>query len=362
MKQPITLLAGFILMTGLLQADISLNGHIRNDGLLWLSDGRSTYINVLENKLVMQRQARDWKFYSDLRINLYTSDLLDNESPIDIEGIDLISVNFLRAFIKYYAAFGDLTIGKTYVNFGNPSVFNPFELDQGINLADLDYTKAGITALTFDFALGPLSGGQFFISPETEQADVAVGGSLYTNITSFDLGLVLNRLNRNDNVLGLYFKGDLELGIQGSWAYHMDDRVKRGYSEVTLGLDYSFFSGQLITSLMGYYNGQHAISSAADREEWSFAPAIGSSETFPDQVYLYAQLMLQPDEFIGWQLNGLVNLDDHSSIIMPMVTTVIANGLTLTGQVLIPTGVGRAQYSRDDYGDAVFVARIEAKL
>ncbi len=354
------ILTVLLLWPGLVAADLELSGTVRNDSLFWSHEQNITYINILENQLVLQRKAENWKFYSDLRANLYTSTYFQ-ETTGPLDGNSLLSVNLLRAFIKYYTGVGDLTVGKTYINFGNIGVFNPFELDRSLTVTDLSYTKAGLIAVAYDFAWGDLSGGKIFVSPEARGTSAAFGGSLYTHVQTFDVGIVADRLNQNDNCAGLYFKGDAEVGLQGSWAWHVNDSGTWAYSEVVLGADYSFFEGRLLTTVQGYYNGQGLGLSRTTTSFFSLESSL-QTEAFPNKFYMYANVTYQPDEFSTWQVDAFINLQDHSSLLMPMGTVILANGLNLSAQLILPTGVGHSQYSRDLYGHAVGLVKVEAKL
>lgn len=344
------------------QAGIDLSGAIRNDAMLLERGGQSYFFDVLENQLLFQRRTPEWRFYADLRVFLYYGDFREYAPELYDEG-DLISLEVLRGFIRYYSDYGDITVGKTYLNFGVYSVFNPFEIDRNVNFRDLSYTKEGILALSYEVPFDAVSGAKLFISPEGGETDVAAGASVYTNLESFDIGLVAQRRDRDRNVVGAYLKGDLEVGVQAAYAWTMQDDGGDGGSEANIGVDYSLLDGQIMATALFYYNDRPTIAAAPNT--LSALGDLGQLETtsdFPDRYYVYANLAYTPDEFFRASLDAFVNASDGSSLIIPSATWVLADGLNFTILAMVPTGGGDTQYSRDLYGEYAGIMRIEAKL
>lgn len=340
------------------QAGIDLSGAIRNDTVLLAQGSDTLFFDILESQLVLQRKTNDWRFYSDLRVFLYAGDIQEI-GPEIVEGVDFITLRILRGFIRYYTEYGDFTLGKTYINLGIPSVFNPFELDRDVNVTDLSYTKEGILALTYEVPFAPLSGGKFYVSPEADQSEVSAGMDLYTNLGSFDLGLVAARTGRDQNLAGVYFKGDAEVELQGACALRADDEFSKYRFEAMVGADYSFFEGEWLLGAQFYYNGN-------ENEEAQGNTTNGFAQlgyaSFSDRYYIYANLLYAPDGFFQFRLDGFVNLEDYSALVVHTLSWVLADGLNLSLQWMIPTGVGDTQYSREVIGKYVILARVEAKL
>jgi len=361
LRRTIFSLSGLILillMPFVTQAKIELSGAVRNDVIL-LDDGNRTQLNnILENKLVLQRKADEWKFYSDLRFYMYSGETIELPEELPMQ-FDCFTLRILRLFIRWYTDYGDFSIGKTYVNFGNLSVFNPFAIDPNVNVLDLSYSKDGILALTYDVSLGDLSGGRIYISPEAQETEMAAGMTIFTNLSNFDFGFVANRSGRDNNIAGIYFKGDLELGIQGSYAFHFDDRAVNTFSEITAGGDYSFFAGKWLLGALFYLNEN------GSGEAWNYDLTDFIQSTypaFPAKYYVYAYMAYIPDEFFQSQLNAFINANDSSSLLVPTVTWLLADGLSISLQGVFATGGGDTQYSRKVLGNYVILVRVEAKL
>lgn len=341
-------------------AEIKVSGTLRNDAIFMFSGPDSEFHNLLENQLVLQRRAADWKFYSDLRFYLLYGNAADAETNSPEADYSFVP-RILRTFIRYYTDYGDFTLGKTYIAFGNAGVFNPFELDREINFMDLNYIKEGILALSWELPLGDLGGVKFYAGPEALGSDLAAGITVYTNVSGYDLGTVINRSGRDTNIMGGYFKGDLEIGVQGSYALHFGDHGGNTFSEAKAGIDYSFSAGKLLVSALGYYNGQSDERIATD-QIINFNAAASRPMSFTDKYYMYFNLTYMPDEFFNFRLDAFCNAVDASSLLIPSATWVLADGLSAGLQGFVPTGAGHTEFSRDSLGDYGIIIKVEAKL
>jgi len=349
---------------------LSFNGSIRNDAAATVQSSdtmssfnasRFTVADILETKLVAQAKAKDWKFYADGRFFLYYS-TIPNQLP------KLVDAKLMRAFMRIFSDVGDFTIGKTYVNFGIKGLFNPFEFDKTISTTDLTYDKSGLIALEYVLNIDDVF--QLKAYGGMEQNDISIpaqykgGISLQGTVKSFDFGLVANRLGSDRNIFGAYFKGDIEIGINGSYAFHSNDDFNSFFHEVTAGIDYSFLSGNLITTLSFYFNSEGAASSS----EYSRAPIIGTllpasqDSYFSAKYYLYGNITGKIDEFTSVGLDVFANMVDFSVLVAPTASFIIVNGLTLTVGVYVPIGWGNKEFSFDYMGYTTLLIRIEGKF
>ncbi len=342
-------------------AELTLSGALRNETyVLGRADG-ALVLDRLENQLVLERRGDDWRFYADARVDAFAGAIDALVPPELATGLRFLDVRLLRAFVRYHSDLGDFTLGKTYANFGVPGVFNPFEIDRNVYVTDLSYTKEGLVALTYETALGPLSGLKAFVSPEAGRAEASGGLGVYGHVGTFDLGLVAQRLDRDANLAGVYCKGDLEVGVQAAYAYHFQDDGGGGLSEANAGLDYSFWDGQIIVSALGYYL-EAPLPPVGNSLTAAGLGAVGTLSGFTAPYYVYASALYVPDEFFQARLDAFVNAEDGSSLLIPGVTWVLSDGLSLTLELLVPTGTGGEQYARDTLGTVIGLARMEAKL
>ncbi len=331
--------------------DFNFLGTVLNDSFYMKPAGEDKFNNILETRLVVERDTdeeadTDWKVYFDGRAYLYYGDIVDEEGRYDLK--------LMRGFLRYFSSIGDFTLGKTYINFGNPGLFNPFETDKDINLSDLNYDREGIPALEYDFPLTDFSDGKIYVGSDNYFEEPLGGTGLSANMANFDFGIIANRLGKDSNITGIYFKGDLELGLQGSWGYHMNDELKKIFNEANFGIDYSFFQGVIVIDTMLYYNQL----GAAKINDYS----ISDNSYLLARYYLYGSVHYIYDEFINGQLLCFANLVDGSAIISHILNVTIIDGLTVTIQLSVPSGKGQEEFSRDSYGDYIAMLRVEGKF
>ena len=334
---------------------IEINGLVRNDfAALALQDG--AFYDILENRLFLQKNNPSWNFYFDGRLYLYFGEAkkINNND---------YQVRLMRSYVRFFSSYGSFTLGKTYNNLGNIGLFNPFDIDKSIRLNDVNYAREGILALEYSLPLGDLSGIKIFAGSQkvpvtafsTDSRDTSTfGAAAFTNLQSFDAGLVLVHKDQDVNQGGFYFKGDAIIGLQGSAASIVDDDGRYQGSEANLGFDYSFLSGDLIATGLFYYNEKGAI----DRN--SYVPLLNSY--FLARYYGYYHIIYVYDEFISFGIFDLHNLVDQSNVIVPNVAYTIANGLQLSAQLSFVTGRGNSEFSNITAGDMAILIRLEGKF
>lgn len=366
-------------------AGLKLSGRFRNDFYFVGGTNDSVSFNdIAETRLILKKSADDWKFYADVRLQMYYGQYAEQfaaleESSMEFmnwliaggytnslpaylpESSDVFSraeflqISIPRVFVKFYTGFGDFSLGKTYVNFGNAGIFNPFEMSDELDFTDISADKSGILALEWDFPLGKLSGGNFYISPDDPLSNTGIGGSLYMNVWKFDIGAVLNRENYNNNIFGFYLKGDLGVGLSASYAYHFDDYFTNnspGHNEAVIGIDYSFFDSKLIPSVEFHYDESGATSTN------DYDP----SDAWKARYYVYANLTYTHDEFLNFGVYSFINAVDGSGMLIPFVNYLVFDGLTATLLGSYVWGKDTQEFSSDVYGNYNVLLRLEAKL
>jgi hypothetical protein len=328
-------------------ADIKLGGMVRNDAIVSKVKDDAVFTDILESRLEFTAlsQSEDWKFYTDARVYLYYGKTPGNVS---------FDAKVLRSFIRYFSPIGNFTLGKTYINFGNPGLFNPFEMNKTINFSDLKYDRDGILSFEYDLSVSTVFFWKIYGSPEYKFDNSSYGTSIGFNAGGFDFGAVANRKTVNSNIAGVYFKGDLFFGVQGAYAMNFNDIGSRYYSEANFGIDYSFLEGNLVLSALFYYN----ENGAQTVESYVFSP---NAFLFA-KYYIYSNITGKIDDFTSLHISAFFNLIDGSILIIPGGTFKITNGLTIIGQLLFMTGDGRMDFSRDRYSDFSVILRVEGKF
>jgi|GEM_PF-1027153 len=332
-------------------AEVKISGLLREDAYyIRMPDHpvrADLFANVLETRLVLDRVRDDWSFYADGRLYMYAGEFQ--------AAYGLSRVSLMRAYVRDFSPIGDFTVGKTYINFGNSGLFNPFEIDKKIQLTDLQYAREGLYAVEYYLPWQDLSGLKVYSGfNDAFKYNPMWGISPGYHLGKYDLGVVYNHANKDKNVAGVYFKGDAFVGIQGSWGAHLDDQWKLSYNEASAGIDYSFFEGKVVATVLFYYNENGA---------GAYKDYKPSAESFLlAKFYSFVSLAWLVDEFWNIQAMAFVNLVDNSAVILPVVSVSIANGLNLTLQMNFVTAKKDAEFSRDKSGDAGALVRLEGKF
>jgi len=345
----------------LIYAQPKITGVVRNDAVILSKNKTGHFSDILENRFIIKNDSKNWKFYLDARVYLYFGEITEQLGEIDGD--------LMRSFIRYYADWADFTLGKTYINLGNSGIFNPFEIDKTLNFSDISYAKRGILAFESVIPMGDLSRTKIYAGYNDTLKNYSTGFDLIFNIQSFDLGMaaIKNGKNKNEkniintvefgeesrNLAGFYFKGDMLLGVEASYAHHFNDKGKNDFIEANFGFDYSFFDAMFILNTIFYYNENGKINPdnyLMQNEAYFFA-----------KYYNYSGLIYAYDEFLSFDLGVFSNLNDKSSIIIASVRNTIANGLTLILMGAFLTGKNNDEYSRRQIGEYYALARVEGR-
>jgi hypothetical protein len=270
-----------------------------------------------------------------------------------------VVLDLARVFIRCFVPTGQLTLGKTYLNYGISGPFNLFDLDPLINPAELSQTKAGLLALAWEGAWDDLSGYQVHLGQPKDQETLGFGAQIKTHLGSFDLGLAGVRRGPNDTPVGIFCQGDLGVGLQASASAILSDRGQTDAVEITGGGDYSFFSGQVFLQMLYFWRSR---ARAPAGEDLAGGAGLVLNTAFWDQQYGLARLLVTWDEFFNSGLLTLVNWEQGSWLVVPESSWRLGEGLSLQIQALFPHGRSGDQYSRHSLGEAVFLARVQAKF
>uniref|UniRef100_A0A7C4YIZ4 Uncharacterized protein n=1 Tax=candidate division WOR-3 bacterium TaxID=2052148 RepID=A0A7C4YIZ4_UNCW3 len=316
---------------------LNYNGYLRNDAVLKFPlNNYPYYRNLMELKLVISEKDENTLLYLDLRNNM-----LGFFSVMNSSTEYFFSESIKRAFIRLFKREYTLTIGKQYINLGLPVLFNPFEIDKSIVFTDFYYTKEGIFGFSSEVMVNPESGFKFFLKPEYFIKNSDAGFDLYTNISSFDIGLVVIRDKTNISG-GIYLKGDLIIGINTSNRIYYNKLDKSYNFESLSGFDYSFFEGKLFFGTSFYYN----------KNENYFG--------LKSNKYLYNFITYNQNEFLNYSFNTITNFDDLSTLFISSITYNIFEKTTASVLSIIPSGYG--EFSYDKFGEFLIILRIERRF
>jgi len=347
------------------QPVLEFTGLLRNDSYyIWYPSNplpepfykEHLFSNLLETRLVAERKRKDWNFYADARIYHYSGEAA---TARELAGLPPVEFRLMRSFGRFFSPVGDFTFGKTYVNVGNKGLFNPFEIDKTVHFNDISYDLEGNIALEYYLPWMSTAGMKSYMAIPAVQGVADPGYALWGlapgfHLGSFELGGVVQRQGEDLYAAGGYFKGDLILGVEGSWAARFDHLLKYQYSELSAGIDYSFFNAKVVANLIYYYN-----------ENGGESPDQYTSDTggfLQARHYLFSSVSWIMNEFWSLRIMGFYNITDQSFIILPSVNTIFTGGLSLYLQVSVPYGASNSEFAPEKGGDLAVLTRLEGKF
>ena len=299
----------------------------------------------MENRFLLQKKSAAWKYYFDLRLFFYSG------SAATLYGD--AKYRLLRGFIKYYTNIGTFVIGKTYINFGALSMFNPFDMDKNVNFNDPAYDKEGKIALQYDFSFSKLAGGKIYISPQNKPQNSLFGSSLYFNISKFDLGFIINRYGKDNIISGISFKGDLLLTVFGNIGLHLNDVFQRKFLEANLGIEYYF--GSTLFQFIYYFNesGKDNIS------QYTFY--YNNDHYLQAKHYGLINISYIYDYFLNFYGYSFLNFIDGSTLDLLGAKITVNNGFDVSLEIFGLTGKGLEEFSSSLYGSYGILCRFQVK-
>jgi len=339
-------------------AKFNIGGSYENHSIFDAGNNPSNYLNNSQLKIELNYKDLDWRLYSDIRLGLLygASDLISASNNLIYTGDTNkdnrfgITLEIPRMYLKLNTAIGNITIGRSYVTFGQPYIFNALEWDKNFSLVDPLATKAGVNLVSLDVGIGSYGKANIFVGGNDEWDTVLGGAELILGLDSFEMGLVYQYKGYNDNVVGAFFKADILIGLFGSYAAHLNDIFSgadfNSSQEFSIGADYSFPIGvtTLLIQQIFYFNS----SGATTVDELQFT-------TFGDyyyrgQTYSYTSFKLTIDQFTTVGTDVIVNIHDSSGAVLPRFLFTLTNNLTLDIAMAIFWGDTGSEFAPSNKG------------
>ena len=359
--------------TPLSYAKLSLGGALENRSTMMAGNSPFEFQNFSRLKIDLNYKEKNWRIYSDIRLGLmygendFGGGVNDPTANIPIAKNTDVILDIPRLYMKIKSNVGTFTIGKTYLTFGQPELFNVLEWYKNFSLLDPTETKPGVNLISWDLGIGSYGKIGMFLGGDDEWEDVLGGVEFIFGRDSFEAGLVYQYKGDNQNVVGGFFKADVVVALLGSYAYHANDILtesgSRGYNdyhEATVGVDYSFLIGSrtLVVKQTFYFN------SIGARDKKELLTTTLGDYYFRGGGYSYTSFMFTIDQFIQVGLDVIVNVFDGSGSVLPRGIFQVANNLMLDismGSYFGSKGSEFAPSNKGGYNFSLFV-KLEASF
>ena len=185
-------------------------------------------------------------------IERYIPDSIDSDSSL----LDLyklfsfgkapVLLDIRKLYLSMYLPFADITIGRQIINFGKGFVFSPIDVFSSVELFDINYRRRGSDIANIRIPFSDLAGLDITTELPFIDDNFSTAIKLFATILDFDFSLVGMYRNAGDDtdfedeaVVGLTFKGDLEVGIYGEAVTHILTDSGEVFFEGMFGADYS---------------------------------------------------------------------------------------------------------------------------
>jgi hypothetical protein len=350
-----------------------VDGLMRSDSLMTVpTDGSPVWSQSEEARISFSPSGQGWKALIDARFfylqpaaslaltdftSLLSGDLPELRNAIPLLG-DAAYVNLARAWLRFDLPYGNLTVGRFWPKTGIFGIFNPFEWSKTIGFTDTSFDREGVDGASWNFGVTDTGEGQVFVAPGGSISNLAGGASLTMNALGFDFGVAALRKGWSTNVAGFYFKGDLLVGVNASWAFHFDDGLTNAWSEIYAGIDYSFdFGGPKLLLTGGAYYAAHGATNTNE-----YLAVTGDDRYLNARLYGLADASLVWDDSLTFDFIAFANGVDGSTVLIPQLKIQPWSAITVTLYAVFATGTGDTEFNRTLFGNCTLLARCEAKF
>jgi hypothetical protein len=320
-------------------------------------------------------EVRGRAFYGDSVDK--TPDFLDTiKTPHDVFNADDViwqgkeTVGYAeldRLWMDYTAGGIEATAGRQRIAWGTALVWNVIDVFNPKSVLDFDYEeKPGADALRVQYYTGPLSHVELADKPGRTTKESVIAGLYSINVSAYDLyavgGIRKDRWMAGGawagDVKGAGFRGEAllsrapvrtgsgpspDLSAYGSSFFDKDEPV---VSAVLSG-DYTFRNSFYVHAETLYNSNGKTENAGVFRHEAADAGMLS-----PARWSLYQEFAYDLTPLTRTSIFGIFNPDDHSSIIVPMLTTSLKTDLDLLLIGLFASGGPDAEYGA--YGSSVF--------
>ena len=270
-----------------------------------------------------------------------------------------------NAYLKLSFAAFDFTVGKQQLSLGTGYTWNPLDIFNTKELLDPTYEQTGVNAIRFEVPLADRFLMDVIVSPVKDWSSsarlirgklglgrfdlTATVGTYEWDLTGFDPStLQLLTVKETRQMIGTALVGELlgwGLWWEGSWISVKD---KNDFPEYLIGLDYTFdFSTYFLVEY--YHNGVGVREKDHLQMGDYFSYLSGQSHSLM-QDYLFLLLNHPLTDLLSGGLFGIVNFNDNSAIVSPMIDYSLFENVNLNLLFSKAWGDADSEFGLQDFG------------
>ena len=252
-------------------------------------------------------------------------DLPAEFDPDFYQTLDLLNIN-------YYSRFGDYTIGRQVISFGQAKFFSPVDVvyPKSLFAIDSDY-RPGVDAFRATWPLNATSELELGYLETEERGGFA---RLKTYLLGSDWELIAIRLSEDNSILSIGTNGGIDsVGLWQESALLIDEQENKNYLRATIGADYTFYDDWYV-AWEAHYNG------IGERDDYS----ANTDKSFYQLGYVTPQAQWYSSIQASYPINILTeislgattNLNDFSTLLNSTLTFNATDELTVNASLLVP--------------------------
>lgn len=271
-----------------------------------------------------------------------------------------------RLWLDYTKNDLEITLGRQRIAWGTSLVWNVIDLFNPKSVLDFDYEeKPGSDALRVQYYTGAVSKAELSIRPGRDIDHSTIAGLYSVNISGYDFYAIVGTRN-NRWIVGTAWAGSiLDGGFRGEvlFSESPDKDASRSQSVLPVPENSIFASHGTVASfaLSGDYTFANSFyvhteclySSNGKRKNTGLfqQEAIDAGMLSPARWSLYQEFAYDMNPLTRVTLFGIFNPDDHSSIIVPMLSRSLSSNLELLLIGFLPSGEGDTEFGL--YGNSI---------
>ncbi len=247
----------------------------------------------------------------------------------------------------------DLTVGRQAISLGTTYFWNPNDLLTAFSPYEFDRDyKPGVDGVKADFPLGRFSGISFIYGAgeSFRLNESALLVRTFTNIRDFDLAMMAGRY-RQDGFAGVEFSGELGtgIGVRGELSYFATENDD-DFFQLVVGSEYRFGNNF-------YISGEYFYNGFGTSHTHRYVGKLSSKRITEGDLYNISRHYLgilgsyEVTPLLVASLATIINLVDHSVLIMPTVIYSLSDNAELVAGMVIGEGKDPKRYRfRSEFG------------
>ena len=286
-------------------AKVKFNGSFANSSGITVIDGKPDFTNISQLGMKLQNSGEGWRLFSDIKLSAYSG---FDDAIIDKD----IELDIARLYIKTNLGPANIILGRDYLSFGTPFIFNTLEWTENSVVLDQTALKPAINLVSATLPIGAFGKFAAFVGGNDDMDVPLAGSELVLGTSGFEGGLTYQHKDWHTHIVGGFIKADLGVSLVATYAAHLQNVIvasdKFNHShEVGLGVDYSFpiNYSSLLVSQSFYFNSEG------------------------EKYHSYSSLALTIDDFSSCGVDCLLSLTDFSGSVMPRYGMILLDGLDL---------------------------------